>query len=117
MCANLGSISAGIGSLGLILSDYDVFMWHLSLVFFVFHVRLTVFSVHRYIDEPKLAIISFVSMSVIHKSLEINNTSFIQAQETLTAASASCFFLAILEAELSRCFSKSLLSKERKWKK
>lgn len=34
--------------------------------------------------------------------------------EKLTAASASCFFLAILEAELSLCFSKSLLNKNKK---
>lgn len=32
------------------------------------------------------------------------------ASQTLTAASASCFFLAMLEAVLSRCFSRSLLN-------
>lgn len=32
------------------------------------------------------------------------------ASQILTAASASCFFLAMLEAALSRCFSRSLLN-------
>lgn len=34
----------------------------------------------------------------------------VYASQTLTAASASCFFLAMLVAVLSRCFSRSLLN-------